>query len=305
MKVGVNLVNFGAAATPESLTKWAEVVQALGFHHLMTSDHVTITPDVQERFPAPFYEPLTTLGWLAGITSDISIGASVIILPYRSPLEIARAFANIDRLSGGRCILGVGVGWARQEYAALNVPFAKRGAIANEYLSVIRQLWTEEVSSFDGEFIRFTDVHSAPMPLQKPHPPIWVGGGSDAALRRAVRHGDAWHPFRATVDGLRHEGAPRLREIADEEGKQIPAICPRILLRITDTDLSDDTRVAGEGSLDQIRRDLAGLEELGCSDVLLDTYTDDGTAARDPDYAWRMLTTVAENVLDLRNQTVK
>jgi probable F420-dependent oxidoreductase len=305
MKVGVNLVNFGAAATPKTLTKWAEVVQALGFHHLMTSDHVTITPDVQERFPAPFYEPLTTLGWLAGITRNIAIGASVIILPYRSPLEVARAFANIDQLSGGRCILGVGVGWARQEYAALNVPFEKRGALANEYLAVIRQLWTEGVSSFDGEYIRFTDVHSAPMPVQSPHPPIWVGGGSDAALRRAVRYGDAWHPFRATVDKLRKEAAPRLKQIADEEQRPTPAICPRILLRITDSDLAEDARVAGEGSLDQIRRDLAGLEELGCTDVLLDTFTDDGIAAHDPDHAWRMLTTVAEEILDLEKKTVR
>jgi probable F420-dependent oxidoreductase len=305
MKVGVNLVNFGAAATPETLAKWAEVVEALGFHHLMTSDHVTITPDVAQRFPAPFYEPLTTLGWLAGITKDISIGASVIILPYRSPLEVARAFANIDQLSGGRCILGVGVGWAREEYAALNVPFEKRGAIANEYLAAIRQMWTEEVSSFDGKYIRFTDVHSAPMPVQSPHPPIWVGGGSDAAIRRAVRYGDAWHPFRATVANLRDTGIPRLRTIAETEGKPPPAICPRILLRITDSDLPEDARVAGEGSLDQIHRDLAGLEELGCTDVLLDAFTDDGRAARDPDYAWRMLEAIAEKVVDLNGKTVR
>jgi probable F420-dependent oxidoreductase len=299
MKVGVNLVNFGPAATPEILTKWAELVEGLGYHHLMTSDHVTITPDVQERFPAPFYEPLTTLGWLAGITKSISIGASVIILPYRSPLEIARTFSNIDQISGGRCILGVGVGWARQEYAALNVPFERRGAIANEYLRVIRQLWTEEVSSFDGEFIRFDDIHAAPMPVQSPHPPIWVGGGSDAALRRAIRLGDAWHPFRISTDGLKTDGIPRLRAIAEKEEMPVPPICPRILLRVTDAALPDDARVAGEGSLDQIHRDLAGLEELGCTDVLLDTYTDDGEAARNPEYAWRMLTTVSEKLFNL------
>jgi probable F420-dependent oxidoreductase len=305
MKVGVNLVNFGAAATPGTLAKWAEVVETLGFHHLMTSDHVTITPDVAQRFPAPFYEPLTTLGWLAGITKDISIGASVIILPYRSPLEVARAFANIDQLSGGRSILGVGVGWAREEYAALNVPFEKRGAIANEYLAAIRQMWTEDVSSFDGKYIRFTDVHSAPMPVQSPHPPIWVGGGSDAAIRRAVRFGDAWHPFRATVASLRDTGVPKLHTIAETENKPPPAICPRILLRITDSDLPEDARVAGEGSLDQIHRDLAELEELGCTDVLLDAFTDDGRAARDQDYAWRMLEAIAEKVVDLNGKTVR
>lgn len=305
MKVGVNLVNFGAAATPDTLAKWADVVETLGFHHLMTSDHVTITPDVAQRFPAPFYEPLTTLGWLAGITKNISIGASVIILPYRSPLEIARAFANIDQLSGGRCILGVGVGWARDEYAALNVPFEKRGAIANEYLAAIRRMWNDEVSSFKGDFINFTHVHSAPMPVQSPHPPIWVGGGSDAAMRRAVRYGDAWHPFRSTVDKLKNDAIPRLRDIADDENKPVPAVCPRILLRITEDDLPDAQRVAGEGSVAQIHRDLAGLEELGCTDVLLDAYTDDGIAARDPDYAWRMLTTVAESIVDLQKETVR
>jgi len=305
MKVGVNLVNFGAAATPDTLARWADLVEALGYHHLMTSDHVTITPDVGSRFPAPFYEPLTTLGWLAGITRDISIGASVIILPYRSPLEIARAFANIDQLSGGRCILGVGVGWSKQEYAALNVPFEKRGAIANEYLAAIRQMWTDEVSSFDGKFVQFTDVDSKPMPVQSPHPPIWVGGGSDAALRRAVRFGEAWHPFQATVASLRDTGIPKLRAIAEAEGKPSPSVCPRILLRITDNDLPEDSRVAGEGSLDQIHRDLAGLQELGCTDVLLDAFTDDGRAAREPAYAWRMLEIIADKVMDLNRKTVR
>lgn len=305
MKVGVNLVNFGPGATPESLAKWAKLVEDLGYHHLMTSDHVTVTPDVAERFPAPFYEPLTTLGWLAGITSDIAIGTSVLILPYRSPLETARAFANIDQLSGGRLILGIGVGWSKAEYAALNVPFEKRGALANEYLAVLRQLWTEEVSSFDGKFVRFEDIHAAPMPVQSPHPPIWIGGASDAALRRAVRFGDAWHPFRITVDRLKTDGLPRLQNIAAEEGLAVPAVCPRILLRITDNDLPDDARVAGEGSPDQIRRDLAGLQELGCTDVLLDTFTDDGEAARNPGYAWDMLTTVAETIYDLDNRTLR
>ena len=305
MKVGVNLANFGEAAEPDTLARWAKIVEALGYHHLMTSDHVTITPDVGERFPAPFYEPLTTLGWLAGVTQNISIGASVIILPYRSPLEIARAFANIDQFSGGRCILGVGVGWAKQEYAALNVAYEKRGALANEYLAVIRKMWTEEVSSFEGEFIRFTDVDSKPMPVQSPHPPIWVGGGSDAALRRSVRYGDAWHPFRATVASLRETMIPKLRFIAEAENKPTPDVCPRILLKITDNDLPEDARVAGEGSVDQIQRDLAGLEELGCTNVLLDAFTDDGRAAREPEYAWRMLEIIADTVLDLNLEAVR
>ncbi|MDA0665003.1 MAG: TIGR03619 family F420-dependent LLM class oxidoreductase, partial [Proteobacteria bacterium] len=169
MKVGVNLINFGPSANAANLRRWAEITEALGYHMLMTSDHVTVTADVQARYPAPFHEPLTTMGWLAGITKKILIGTTVIILPYRSPLEIAGAFANIDQLSGGRCILGIGVGWAKQEFAALNVPFEKRGAMTNEYLAAIRELWTNEVASFDGEYVRFRDVRSSPRPVQDPH----------------------------------------------------------------------------------------------------------------------------------------
>jgi probable F420-dependent oxidoreductase len=305
MKIGVNLINFGPSANPENLRRWAALCEDLGYHLLMTSDHIAVTADVEARYPAPLYEPLTTLGWLAGITRDIQIGSTVIILPYRHPLEIARAFANIDQLSGGRCILGVGVGWAKQEFAALNVPFNRRGAIADEYLAVIRQAWTEEVSSFDGEFVRFRDVRNAPLPLRKPHPPIWVGGKSDGALRRAVRHGDGWHPLRMTVKWLRETGLPRLAEIADREGGAVPELCPRIMLRLTDSRLDDDGRTAGEGALDQIHDDMRGLEDLGCTHVVLDTFTDDVEATRDPQDAWRMLTTMAEKVLDLGRETVR
>lgn len=305
MKLGINMINFGPAATPETLGQWAGLAEDLGYHHLMTSDHVTITPDVGARFPAPFYEPLSTLGWLAGTTRDISIGASVIILPYRSPLEIARAFANIDQLSGGRCILGVGVGWAKQEYAALNVPFGKRGRIADDCLAAIRLHWTNDPTSYEGEFVSFEDVQTGPAPVQTGGPPIWVGGGSEAAMRRAVRFGDAWHPFRVTVDGLREQGLPRLREIADAEALPAPDVCPRIYLRITDTDLSDDERVAGEGSINQVRDDLGALTDLGCASVLLDTFTDDGLAAQDPAPAWDMLRTVAGEIFDLAAETVR
>jgi probable F420-dependent oxidoreductase len=305
MKIGVNLINFGPSANPENLRRWATLSEDLGYHMLMTSDHVAMTPDVQARYPAPLYEPLSTLGWLAGVTRKIAIGSTVIILPYRNPLEVARAFANIDQLSGGRCILGVGVGWAEQEFATLKVPFHKRGAISSEYLAVIKQAWTEEKSSFDGEFIQFSNVHNAPLPAQKPHPPIWVGGKSPGALRRAVQYGDGWHPLRMTVKWLRDTGIPQLLEMADREGKKAPEICPRLTLRLTDTDLDEDDRTAGEGSLDQIRGDMSGLEELGCSHVVLDTFTGDVEATANPEHAWRMYETLAEKIFDLGREAVR
>lgn len=305
MKVGVNLINFGPSASAGTLRRWAEVVEGLGYHLLMTSDHVAVTTDVGKRYPAPLFEPFSTLGWLAGITKRVLIGTTVIILPYRSPLEMARVFASIDQFSGGRFILGVGVGWAKEEFAALNVPFEKRGAMANEYLATIRKLWTQDTASFEGRFVRFANVDTRPRPAQSPHPPIWVGGASDAAMRRAIRYGDAWHPIRIRETWFRDEGIPRLRALAEEEGKPAPALCPRIRLRLTDTRNQDDNRVMGEGSLDQVRRDMAALEELGCTHVLLDTYYDDVEATRHVETAWRMLAMMADMVLDLERETVR
>ena len=114
MRVGINLINFGPGASPESLACTAELGEALGYHLVMISDHVVITPDVQGRYPAPFYDPFTTLGWLAGLTRRVELGTTVIIIPYRHPLETARMAATLDRLSGGRLILGIGVGWAKE-----------------------------------------------------------------------------------------------------------------------------------------------------------------------------------------------
>lgn len=305
MKVGVNLINFGPGVSPEYLKRWALLSESLGYHLIMASDHIAITPDVHSRYPAPFFEPISLLGWLAGITSTIEIGTTVLIVPYRNPLEIARSCANLDQLSGGRFILGVGIGWAQEEFQALKVSYRSRGAITNEYLEAIKLLWTQDVASYEGKFASFTDVHTAPRPVQSPHPPIWVGGPSDAALRRTVRYGDAWHPIRITMDWFKNTGIPRLKEIAEQEGRAMPALCPRIKLRLTDSPVSGSERQLGEGTMDQVHRDLAGLEELGCSYVVLDTYLDDPEGVRHGETSWRMLSSMAEQVLDLGKQTVR
>ena len=305
MKVGVNLINFGPGASPASLKSWATLSEALGYHIIMTSDHIAITPDVQSRYPAPFYEPLSLLGWLAGVTTKIEIGTTVIIVPYRNPLELAKATANVDQLSDGRFILGVGIGWAQEEFHVLNATYKSRGAVTNEYLAAVKLLWTQDVASYNGKFISFDDVHTAPRPIQTPHPPIWVGGPSDAAMRRTVRYGDAWHPIRIQMDWFKNTGIPRLKEISDEEAKSGPNLCPRIRLRLTDSPVTGSDRVVGEGNIEQVHRDLAELETLGCSYVILDTYADDLEAIKNNEISWRMLSTVAEKVLDLSNQTVR
>ena len=215
MRLGVNVPNFGPGTNPDVLRRWALTVEGLGFDLLMVSDHIAVTPDVAEQYPAPFYEPFTTLSWLAGLTRGIRLGTTVLIVPYRHPLLIARMAANLNDLSGGRLVLGVGVGWAREEFGALGVPFRDRGRLTDEHLLAIRAAWQDE-----------TDYRSG-------HIPLWIGGNSDAALRRAVRLGDAWHPLRFTP-GWMAEAAGRLTACAAEQGRPAPALMPRIALRLTD-----------------------------------------------------------------------
>jgi probable F420-dependent oxidoreductase len=279
MRIGVNLLNFGPGVSPESLAGWTQLAETLGYHFVMISDHVAMTPDVVARYPAPFYDPFVTLAWLARATTRVELGTTVVILPYRHPLQTARLAANIDRLSGGRFIFGVGVGWARQEFEALGVPFERRGAMSNDYLAAIKTAWTSDPASHTGPFVSFRNVQTGPRPVRSPHPPIWVGGASDAAMHRAVRLGDAWHPIRIRVPWLRDAGLPKLRE--------------------------DDQRIAGEGNLDQIRADLEALATLGVSYVLLDTYTDDAEATRRHETAWGMLALLAERVVDLAKETLR
>ena len=293
MKLGVNILNFGPGGSPDSLRGWARFAEQAGFSIAMISDRGPLTPDVQARYPAPFYDPFVTLAWLAGQTERIELGTTVALLPYRNPLLTARMAANIDQFSRGRFVFGVGVGWSEPEFAALGVPFGQRGAITDEYLAAVKELWTGEVASMDGQFVSFRDVRTGPGPVRRPHPPIWVGGSSSAAIRRAVRFGDAWHPIDPRLDWLREVGLPGLRAAAKAAGRPVPALCPRINLHIEAADLDQDRRRLGVGSLPQVLRDLDELAALGAEYVVLDTYRGRPEDYRPADEDWRMLEAVA------------
>jgi alkanesulfonate monooxygenase SsuD/methylene tetrahydromethanopterin reductase-like flavin-dependent oxidoreductase (luciferase family) len=279
VRLGVNVPNFGPGTNPDVLRRWALTVEGLGFDLLMVSDHIAVTPDVAEQYPAPFYEPFTTLSWLAGLTRGIRLGTTVLIVPYRHPLLIARMAANLNDLSGGRLVLGVGVGWAREEFGALGVPFRDRGRLTDEHLLAMRAAWQDE-----------TDYRSGQIPL-------WIGGNSDAALRRAVRLGDAWHPLRFTP-GWMAEAAGRLAACAAGQGRPAPALMPRIALRLTEApataSISGGDRLAGHGTIDQIMADLGQLRSLGADTVVLDPFNGDQRETTQPERAWRTLATVAE-----------
>lgn len=274
MRIGVNVPNFGPGTDPGVLRDWARTVEGLGFDLLMVSDHVVVTPDVAEQYPAPFYEPFTTLSWLIGVTDRIRLGTTVLILPYRHPLLTARMAANLNMLSGGRLVLGVGVGWARQEFAALGVPFERRGALTDEHLTALREAWKDEA-----------DYAGGPVPL-------WIGGNSAAGRRRAVRVGDAWHPLRFTLPWLR-EAVGELASQAREQGRPVPALAPRIALRITAEPVTGPDRLAGVGTFEQITADLADLRALGADTVVLDPFDGDPRETLRPQTAWQALAAVA------------
>lgn len=274
MRIGVTVPNFGPAATVDSLRAWAALVEDAGFDFLMVGDHVAATPDVTAAYPGPFWEPLTLLGYLAGVTRRVELGTTVLVVPYRDPLQTARSLAGLDQLSDGRLIVGVGVGWARSEFAALGIDPGRRGEITDEYLGAMLALWSDDVVSFAGRHVAFTDVDTRPRPHRRPHPPLWIGGNGDAARRRAVRWGQAWHPLRVPAGWLRVEGLPALRRAADEAGRPVPALAPRIVLHPSDEHRPDADRLAGQGRPDQIRGDLDELRDLGATHVLLDTHRD-------------------------------
>jgi probable F420-dependent oxidoreductase len=305
MKFGLNLINFGPGASPESLASSAEWAERVGFDLAMISDHVAVTPDVARAYPAPFYEPFTALAWLAGRTTRIELGTTVVILPYRHPLLLARMASNLDQLSNGRLILGVGVGWARAEFEALGIAFTRRGRLSDDYLEILKTHWAQPLASAQTRSVQFTDVHTAPAPKQHPHPPIWVGGRSPAAIRRTVRFGQAWHPLNVGLEWLSAEGLPLLRRTADELQTPMPAFAPRIKVVLTEAPLDDAKRGPGQGTLDQIRRDMDQLASLDPAYVVLDTYTGEPQDLPNDDATQRTLDAMLEQVIDLSRGTLR
>ena len=215
----------------------AEIVRSLGreaedrgFESIWVPEHVVLFDDYESRYPyaadgrfpgggdTGLLEPLTALTYLAAVTNRIRLGSGICLVPQRNPVYTAKQVVDLDCLSGGRVDFGIGVGWLREEFEAVAVPFARRGARTDEYLQVMRSLWTDEVSSFEGEHYTLPACRMYPKPVQQPHPPIHVGGESAAAMRRAARHGDGWYSFNRLPDEL--DGPlERLDAMLAEEGR--------------------------------------------------------------------------------------
>jgi len=180
----------------------ARTADELGYDAVNIPEHIVMTDDLVGAMGSHWPHALTAMEFIAGATSNIRVNACVIVLPYHDPIVLAKAAATLDVMSGGRLMLTFGVGHAAHEFQALGVPFHRRGRIADEYLEAMTALWTQDAPSYEGEFVRFEGVHFDPKPVQKPHPPLWFGGNSSAALRRVARYGTGWMPWLILPDEL-------------------------------------------------------------------------------------------------------
>jgi probable F420-dependent oxidoreductase len=235
MKFGLNLVNRGPLARPDLMTRFVQRAEALGFDSVTISDHIVIPRAMPDNYPyhpqgqfswesaRDYYEPLATLTYLAGCTRRLRLGTSVLIIPYRNPIVVAKMVATADALSGGRIFLGVGTGWWADEFAALGIPghFAERGPRTDEYIRIFRNLWTEADPEFAGQFYRYANLEFSPKPAQAGGVPIWIGGHTRRALRRAAELGDAWHPI-----GLRPPAGLTPAQLG-EKRDELHALCER------------------------------------------------------------------------------
>jgi probable F420-dependent oxidoreductase len=285
MEIGFNLPISGPLATPETMARIAREGEALGYDYVTLTDHIVLpavkapgypyseTGEFFGEGPAHRHEQLTAIAFIAARTSRLKLVTAVLVVPYRPAVLAAKMLATIDVLSGGRLVVGIGAGWLEAEFDAVAVtPFAERGAVTDEYLAVFRELWTKESPRWEGRHVQFADILFAPKPVQKPHPPIWVGGESPPALRRAARFGDAWYPIGSNnahlLDTLPRyrAGVARLRRLTAEAGALAPIA-------------SDGERRLFSGSDADIALDLETLRELGVAAVDIDIERPDADAA--------------------------
>lgn len=212
MHFGVILPNYGKDASPDAIRRTTELAEELGFDSVWATEHIIVGPEAVDPY-GRVYDPLVTLGWIAGWTAELGLGTSIVLVPLHNPMHLAKEVATLQELSGGRFHLGVGMGWHKDEYDFMGVPFEGRGRRGDEAIRVMRALWNGE-SDFEGEFWSFHDATAEPHP--SPQPELWVGGGSERAIRRALELGDVWHPSRSTEpDDVRtvKEQHPELRVV--------------------------------------------------------------------------------------------
>lgn len=301
MEIGFNLPISGPMANPDSMARVAHEGEALGFDYLTLTDHIAL-PDMRAPgYPysesgefyggAPGYrlEQLAATSWVAAKTEHIRLVLAVMVVPHRPAVLAAKMLASIDVLSGGRLVVGIGAGWLKAEFdAVVTPPFAERGAVTDEYLDAFRTLWTEERPRLAGRYVQMDGLVFDPKPVQKPHPPIWVGGESGPSMRRAARVGDAWYPIGSNKNHLLdtlprlEAGIARLRRLVSEAGRDPARI--GVVYRVKRhaqpmPPASDGNRRLFSGTIADVLADVRALKALGVTGLDFDFEMDDADQA--------------------------
>ncbi len=284
---GTSMPSRGDMASPENLRTLAQRAESLGFDSVWVSDHIILPRKVDSFYPyaadgvatfrpdEDYYDPLATLNFLAGCTQKIRLGTHVLILPYRNPVVTAKMLSTLDVLSGGRVILGAGVGWMEEEFQALGLDtYAQRGAVTDEYIQLFKELWTKDEPEFQGEHYQLSGMGFMPKPVQKPHPPIWIGGHTNPAIRRAAKYGDGWMPIGLRPPAILEpeelaEKIARLRRLTVRAGRPEDAVSLCFSTGVTFDDSPGATRRMMSGRAEQIAADLRQYQDLGVRNFIL------------------------------------
>lgn len=301
MQIGFNLPNSGPLAAVASMTDIAVQGEAMGFDYLTLTDHVVL-PDTKvpgypysesgefyEDAPNARHEQLMGMAYVAAKTTRIRLVAAVLVVPHRPAVLAAKMLATLDVLSGGRLVVGIGAGWLKTESdAVVTTPFADRGAVTDEYIDAFRVLWTESAPRFHGRYTKFDGIVLEPKPVQRPHPPIWVGGEAGPALRRAARVGDAWYPIGSNnkhlLDTLPRLGAgiARLRKAAADAGRDPTSVGVAFRVKRYGAAMpplaSDGERRLFSGSEADIVGDFRALRDMGVTAIDIDFGRPDAAA---------------------------
>ncbi len=289
MEWGVHLPQLGRGVSREVLIDFARAAERAGVHAGWVSDHIAWPSEIRSRYPyspdgsfapppeLPWLDPIGTLLFVAGCTERLRLGTTVLILGYRPAVQTAKQIATLDVVSGGRAILGVGVGWMQEEFDVLQMPFDHRGARADECLAAFRELFGSKAPSYEGRYVRFPEIGFEPKPLQQPLP-LWVGGDTEPAFRRAVRFGDgfqaAFQPSEEVTDAWR-----RIGELCEQAGRERAELT--LSLRVyLDPAGAMDPALSVAGSAQQMIDTVGSLHELGVQHLLLDPVARGGVAGR-------------------------
>jgi probable F420-dependent oxidoreductase len=288
MDFGLHLPASSAAVTAEDLVRFAQQAEALGFYCLTVADHIVVPKDISVPYPytidgkypgAGYHlETLTTMSFLAGATKRIRFATSVMIAPYRNPILTAKMLSSLDVLSNGRVIVGLGVGWMKEEFNNLQTPpFEDRGKVTDEYIKAFRELWTSDNPSFQGKYCNFANVVFLPKPVQKPTIPIWIGGHSKQAIRRAARLGDGWHPIGGVPTiPLEPEDIAKdmsmLREHAENAGRDPKTIRVALKGSLFDREkqIAPGKRRRFIGDAEEIASDIRAYRAVGVDTMIFD-----------------------------------